>query len=811
DYGCREESAVRVHRNTIEGFNYGLLVGRVCGGTEQELSDIEVHDNYFASNGGGGGGGAVWVRASGGGVAVHYNGFSGNYCGVKNTAAAQVDARYNWWGDPSGPTVPGRGGDPIEGDVLYDPFYTANLVCVPDPMKLNLSAPDGTVTVKYLGGGSHPIFGYSVTFAWDGDVVSTTRYDVDEGPFMAETCDTYFAVSVPPPAHTLVVDCAMLCEDTSILGVAFPGDLFSIDFSAVGSGTSPVDLEIVSLVTRERNGVTGVSEDDGEIQVDVVAPTVSSVHIANLTLIHTDDYVKDGDDLEVTAVVTDDEGVDKEDILADLSVLLDGGDTAVEPDSYDGTVATWTVPLADVTLAADGTRLVTVNATDRLGNPAAAGSDGIIVDNTPPTSPSDFAAAPGHQTVQLGWTNGSDDHYAGVKIVYNRWGAYPEYGSNNGSPRPSPDYPTAHSDPDVAFAAAGTSYTWSQTDRDIYFFSAFSYDEARNYCAIPDTASATNYWLGDVNGDGAVGTGDISVLASSYYEPEGGGAWDNRCDVGPTHNGSRLGLPYPDDQVQFEDLMIFAMNFGVVAPQALPPVGVPPTETTGAVALRLVPPASVAPGAELSVPVYLEDARGVVQGVHFAVGYDARTLQYLGAQPGALVQGCGESFFMPVVHEGQPVVDAAALGDGATFGRSGELAVLRFRCTGEGSLALRLEGISARNVLNEDLFAETSDVVSGPEARIPAEVFLGANRPNPAQGGTGIVFGLPGAAEVRLAVYDVSGRAVRTLVSGSLAAGEHAIVWDGRDEGGRAVSGGVYLYRLETQGRTITRKMVVTE
>jgi len=164
-----------------------------------------------------------------------------------------------------------------------------------------------------------------------------------------------------------------------------------------------------------------------------------------------------------------------------------------------------------------------------------------------------------------------------------------------------------------------------------------------------------------------------------------------------------------------------------------------------------------------------------------------------------------------VVHEGLPVVDAAALGDGATFGRSGELAVLRFRCTGEGPLALRLEEVSARNVLNEDLFAETSDVVAGPEARIPAEVFLSANRPNPAQGGTGIVFGLPSEGTVRLAVYDVSGRAVRTLVSGSLAAGEHAVVWDGRDEGGRAVSGGVYLYRLETQGRTITRKMVVTE
>ena len=61
---------------------------------------------------------------------------------------------------------------------------------------------------------------------------------------------------------------------------------------------------------------------------------------------------------------------------------------------------------------------------------------------------------------------------------------------------------------------------------------------------------------------------------------------------------------------------------------------------------------------------------------------------------------------------------------------------------------------------------------------------------------------------MHLAIYDVAGRLVRSLVAGRVPAGYHATVWDGKDDRGHAVASGVYLYRLEAQGKVLTRKLM---
>jgi hypothetical protein len=83
------------------------------------------------------------------------------------------------------------------------------------------------------------------------------------------------------------------------------------------------------------------------------------------------------------------------------------------------------------------------------------------------------------------------------------------------------------------------------------------------------------------------------------------------------------------------------------------------------------------------------------------------------------------------------------------------------------------------------------------------------NLPNPARGKTEIRFSLPQAGAVDLRVYDGSGRLVRTLSRGSLPAGSHAILFDGRDDRGRRLAPGVYFYRLGHRGEFRTRKMIL--
>lgn len=70
------------------------------------------------------------------------------------------------------------------------------------------------------------------------------------------------------------------------------------------------------------------------------------------------------------------------------------------------------------------------------------------------------------------------------------------------------------------------------------------------------------------------------------------------------------------------------------------------------------------------------------------------------------------------------------------------------------------------------------------------------NHPNPFNPSTEIHFALPGTGRAELRIYDLAGRRVRNLDAGVLAAGQHTVRWDGRDERGRSVTSGVYLARL---------------
>src|SRR5262249_52198454 len=86
---------------------------------------------------------------------------------------------------------------------------------------------------------------------------------------------------------------------------------------------------------------------------------------------------------------------------------------------------------------------------------------------------------------------------------------------------------------------------------------------------------------------------------------------------------------------------------------------------------------------------------------------------------------------------------------------------------------------------------------------LPRQVELRTGAPNPVTQSTTIVFGLPQAAPVRLAIYDITGRRVRTLVDATLAPGFHAVQWDRAAEDGRVVAPGIYWSRMDVGGRAL--------
>ncbi|HEU4364776.1 MAG TPA: FlgD immunoglobulin-like domain containing protein [Candidatus Krumholzibacteria bacterium] len=94
--------------------------------------------------------------------------------------------------------------------------------------------------------------------------------------------------------------------------------------------------------------------------------------------------------------------------------------------------------------------------------------------------------------------------------------------------------------------------------------------------------------------------------------------------------------------------------------------------------------------------------------------------------------------------------------------------------------------------------------------RTPARTLaLDQNVPNPFNPATTIPFVLAETSRVLLRVYDVRGAHVATLCDGVLPGGRHSIGWDGRNDGGRAVSSGTYLYSLVAGKHRLSRKMLM--
>jgi spore coat protein A, manganese oxidase len=105
--------------------------------------------------------------------------------------------------------------------------------------------------------------------------------------------------------------------------------------------------------------------------------------------------------------------------------------------------------------------------------------------------------------------------------------------------------------------------------------------------------------------------------------------------------------------------------------------------------------------------------------------------------------------------------------------------------------------------------AGTAPASAEPTATAVARVALEQSRPNPASGPMEIGFALPTAGWADLRVYDLQGREVRALAAREFAAGRSTITWDGRNDAGRRVPKGIYLYRLRSGPTVMTKRAIV--
>ncbi len=90
---------------------------------------------------------------------------------------------------------------------------------------------------------------------------------------------------------------------------------------------------------------------------------------------------------------------------------------------------------------------------------------------------------------------------------------------------------------------------------------------------------------------------------------------------------------------------------------------------------------------------------------------------------------------------------------------------------------------------------------------LPNEFELGPARPNPFNCTVTFDYKVPVECEIEIAIYDILGNKIRILFDGTRGSGIHSEVWDGKDDKGRTVASGTYLYRLKADDYEETRKM----
>ena len=394
-----------------------------------------------------------------------------------------------------------------------------------------------------------------------------------------------------------------------------------------------------------------------------------------------------------------------------------------------------------------------------------------------------------------------------VQLFRKGFGHYPDYDDQGGATPATPATPGAAAS--AGWTAVGGGFlspTSSTVDlpatRDFYYYVAFVTDGCGNVSAVSNQTNGTlNYHLGDVSngfaactGDNVVNTADISLLGANYGATISVGGALECLDVGPTTTSTVNGRPTTDHKIQFEDLILFAINFGTVSrPQAAVK-----TVSAGADEVTVDAPATVTAGATFAAEVRMKGA-GTLQGLSAQLGWDPAVVEPLAVEPGSFVTDQNG-----VVMSAQPGnVDAALLGvRGQGLSGEGVVARVQFRALASGKPAVRLAKLEARDPANRPV------AILGSTDR-PKETALMPVAPNPSRGAPTVSFALARAGNVDLGVFGVDGRRVSTLVHETREPGVFRIAWNGLDAGGNPVRPGLYFVRLQTPEGRFTRTMVI--
>ncbi len=332
----------------------------------------------------------------------------------------------------------------------------------------------------------------------------------------------------------------------------------------------------------------------------------------------------------------------------------------------------------------------------------------------------------------------------------------------------------------------GNTYYWrvrAVEGTQVGAYSAAQAYTARQVVALP----------GDFDGSGTVDFTDFFMFVDVFGQPAAGALAVYDLDGG----GS----------VDFSDFFMFVDNFGRSASgkSGRTSVAVEPRTGVRLEALGGLPK----DGGKVTLRVSGE-ALPAIRAFGLVLTYNPAAVEFVHAEagdPALLSTGGATPLFQVLTQRPGEITLGGGSTAGATVAGNGLLAELSFRAVGLAS--------DARFAVSEALLARSGAQVSrverlGNTVLLPQVSYLRANYPNPFNPSTTIEFGLAETGAVDVAVFDLLGQRVRTLVhEAAQPAGFYSATWDGLDQAGRPVGSGVYFCRLTAPNWSQVQRMTL--
>jgi len=483
-----------------------------------------------------------------------------------------------------------------------------------------------------------------------------------------------------------------------------------------------------------------------------------------------------------------------------VNITYSGDAVSMRFKNFGGVYTSW-IPVAGTypspwTLAGPaGVNTVQVQFRDDALNTGGPYDATIIYDVAAPSATPSASGIPGG-SLKLGWTAvpGAYKYF----IRYTFWNDYPNYAGA------MPPHPLTLSEGLSAgsVTAPTVDFTFAGPQPDIYAISIWTMDSAGNYSGPNTDVLETNYILGDIDFNGEVEFGEeFGAFAGAYYRCDPQDGFDPQFDIGPTDDGSGTGYPIPDDCINFEDLVPFAMNYdahgaakGNSGPAKIAPV-----------LIMAQLPDQMTAGSEYTISIS-NDNPSIIKGFHLVFNYDRDNLEIVNVKQGKMFETSHQTFFFNRAEGKELLLDGIIFGAGAQF-KETEMAQVTIRAIHSiTSVDLEDMVLTVRDIDNKDVPTSFSTtVVKGVTPAIPTVFALSQNYPNPFNPTTTIELALPVASDYLLDIYNVVGQKIKSF-SGYSEAGIVTINWNASD-----AASGVYFYKVKAGDFTATKKMMLVK